>query len=105
MSPTVLFGCAVGFISLFALTHDTHKRSFKHKLPKIRLLKNFEVCPNIKFRFSHYQMHLHHWVALGLLFLILSEFAGGLVEVNTVKGFFIGGVAQGLTYKDRFHFL
>lgn len=104
MNPTIVIGSLLGFATLFSLTHDTHRSSFKRKLPNIKL-KNFELCPNIKVNFKHYQMHLHHWVALGLLFIMLSQLIGNIVDTGVVKGFFIGGVAQGLTYKDRFHFL
>ncbi|SRR5258708_7809041 len=87
------------------------KRLFhsSHLVQKIEI-KHIEILPCLKiplgrkeFLFGRYHLHIHHWLYLGMLLglslLIDSNLFGRL---SFLDGFFVGGIIQGLTYRDRF---
>lgn len=104
MSSTLFFsgGILVGFLLFFLTSHDQHPKSIKRKLPRIKV-KNLEISPNFKLNFKSYQLHIHHWLFLIVVFGVAVYYQQQIFEsLTAVKGFLLGGAAQGLTYSDRF---
>lgn len=79
----------------------SHPQKKKHKLPVIRF-KNIEILPNVKVHFRNTTYHLHHWLLLGVFTITSLVIYEGLMQLALVKGAAIGGMVQGLRYKDRF---
>src|SRR5579872_4907168 len=96
----VLFFCfLVGYQFFLTFTHPQKK---KNKIPHIAL-KNIELSPNVKIHFRGKTYWIHHWLLLSCLAGFFS-FTEGLLTLLTIKAIMAGGIAQGLSYKDRFHF-
>lgn len=55
---------------------------------------------SLRFTFGRYTFWLHHWVYCAIISIVLL-----VVGIHSlfIHGFLLGGVAQGLTYKDRFY--
>lgn len=106
MNSVVPFSAGIffGFLLFFLTSHD-HPKSLKKRLPKIKV-KNFEISPNLKVNFRNRQIHVHHWLFLIIVFGIAVYYQQQIFEsLTAVKGFLLGGAAQGLTYSDRFQIL
>lgn len=73
-----------------------------HLVPNVEI-KNIELLPCIRIPLGKKHLHIHHWIYLTLLLgtslTIDSNLMGRLSFIN---GFCIGGIIQGLTYRDRF---
>lgn len=95
-------GIIVGYIIFFLASHDHHPKSIKKKLPSIKI-KYLEISPNIKVNIRNRQIHLHHWLSLMIIFGVAVYYQQQIFDsLTALKGFLLGGAAQGLTYKDRF---
>jgi hypothetical protein len=53
--------------------------------------------PSIKFKVNDYTVHLHHWLYASV---IVVAFPGTMRVHIVLLFFFIGVIAQGLTYRD-----
>lgn len=98
MDPLTL-GSLTGFLTF---TVTTHPRSpVAKRRPKIRLFNKIELQPQLKIFYRKQKaLILHHWLAMAII-LVFSFFF--FEEHVFIRGFLIGGVGQGLTYRDRFH--
>lgn len=92
-------GGGVGFL-LFWLT--SHPRSRVHKRLPAKKIKNVHVLPRIQIQHKNREYHLHHWLNLSSLYLLLLLKRRRVLRSKVVHGFFLGSILQGLTYKDRF---
>lgn len=107
MSLPFIIGVVIGFILFYIITHPSHPKSFRHKLPAFRLIW-FELNPRttgalIKLKMWRYQIHLHHWLNLAVIYLALSVYPSNVLDPHlTLQGIIFGGLVQGLTYPDRF---
>lgn len=102
MLTSFIIGAIIGYLIFHLTTHDYHPKSIKKKLPRVKY-KNIELSPNIKIRLKSRELWLHHWINLAVLFVIAHVYSVDTVLAHTsFQGFIVGGVAQGLTYKDRF---
>src|SRR5437868_248068 len=91
---------SAGF-SLFLIT--SHPKSKVHDKIKPRKIKNVYLLPHIKVEFHDREYHLHHWINLSsLLLLLYSARRRRLLGSRILRAFVMGGIVQGLCYKDRF---
>lgn len=98
-SPLTL-GSLTGFLTF---TLASHPRSpVAKRRPKINLFKKLELQPQLKIFYKKEKaLVLHHWLAMLILLIFSFLF---LQEYGFLKGFLMGGVGQGLTYRNRFEF-
>jgi len=96
----LLTGASIGFI-IFWLTSNPRSR-FKNKLPS-RKIKNLHILPNVRIVSSKKTYHFHHWVILIAIYLPLIM-KRRFRKSKLLRGLVVGGIAQGLLYKDRFKF-
>lgn len=97
----IALGGTLGFM-LFQLM--SHPRSHMHKKIPTKKIKNIHVLPHIKIQTKEKHIHLHHWMNLGSLYLV-SFALKKLRKSHLYHGFMLGGILQGLRYKDRFHII
>lgn len=102
---SLIISTIAGYFASLAISHPNHPRSVKHRLPNLRL-KYVEILPNIKLRFNSYEIHLHHWLILSIIYITLSIYPKDILESHLfMQGLILGGFGQGLTYPDRFKFV
>lgn len=94
----ILFG--YGFTRV--LSHPNY--NLKLKLPNIRF-KAVEILPNLKIRLKRHILHIHHWIFLSAIFGGLIIASSSFTQLLLVKSFCLGGIIQGVCYKDRFRIL
>lgn len=94
----LLAGIISGF-SFFVLTSHPGKSPVR-KLPEKRV-KNISYFPNIKAHGKTEYYHFHHWMIFSLLYPLVFV-KKKLRRSKLLHGIMIGGIVQGLTYKDRF---
>lgn len=98
MVETVLGG-VLGF-SLFTLT--SHPKSpVNRKIPQKKVWR-FHVTPEVKVQLRNTFIHFHHWLIFGAVYAFTLTTEKTFLHSDMVQGFFIGSIAQGLTYEDRF---
>lgn len=90
----------VGF-SLFWLTSHP-KSKLKRNLPEKRY-KNFSFLPNVKYHRKDTSYHFHHWLLLSICYVPLLK-SKRFRKSRLFHGLFLGGILQGMLYKDRFQF-
>ncbi len=91
-------GGIIGFIVFTAVTHPKSKINIK--LPD-KKIKNFQIFPRVNVATRNKVIHVHHWITLALTYLIIQ----GFIQLNIINGILLGGIFQGLLYKDRFKIL
>ncbi len=79
----------------------SHPRYQKKRVPKIRLGK-VQILPNLRIRLKSGTVRLHHWIILGAILGFLNHAAQGIGNLILIKLFTLGGIVQGLTFRDRF---
>ena len=95
---TFIISLFSGYTFFLYLSHPAKK---KHKVPHVKI-KNIEILPNLKIHYRSTTFWIHHWILLSAL-AITSFIAFEGMHLAFLKGAAIGGVLQGLRYKDRFH--
>lgn len=79
---------------------SNHGTKFNKRLPNIKF-KMIQLSPSQQINFRNKTIHLHHWVSYSVLLVITITFvSGGLLDILYIKGFFLGGIVQGLTFPD-----
>lgn len=99
----------VGFLVYKKLSIPKSRLFHSHHLVPNVEIKHIEILPCLRIplgkgRFGGKRhLHIHHWIYLGLL-LVISLFIDNRLTGNLslVNGLCLGGIAQGLTYHDRF---
>jgi hypothetical protein len=94
----LLLGIGVGF-SLLTITSHPRSKLYQ-KLPR-KNIKNLSVLPNIILSHKGKTYHFHHWILLSIIYSSLV-FKKELRRYKSLHGVFIGAIAQGLFYPDRF---
>lgn len=95
-----LFASGTAGFSLFFLT--SHPRSpLRRRLPTKKVGK-IHVLPSIRMTVRNKDIHFHHWFNLAVLYLILLGTSSKFVQHEVLQGFLLGGIVQGLTFKDCF---
>lgn len=93
-------GLTIGyFISRF-LSKPIHIKP--NRLPKLGI-KRVEIMPNLLIQTRRWKIHVHHWMTLSLVFTVLILTTASFNHLLFVKSLCLGGIIQGITYKDRFH--
>ena len=99
----VLSSCLAYILFSFFADSPKDLKSKKHRLPLLKY-KNIEFSPYVRIHIRKKTYHLHHWITLtvitGITFLWTDSFSHYLL----LKAAGIGGIIQGLRYKDRFKF-
>ncbi|MGH7245557.1 MAG: hypothetical protein ACREGI_01335 [Candidatus Levyibacteriota bacterium] len=96
----IAIGTGIGF-GLFWLT--SHPKSKLHRKLPVKKIKQLHIMPNIKIEGKEKTYHFHHWMLLIILylpFMMKKRFR----KSKMLNGIVLGGVLQGLRYKDRFQF-
>lgn len=96
----VFLGGGIGYS--FFKAASSPSSSLHKKLPEERI-KNLEVFPYLKISRKDKVLHIHHWLYLSLLYTLLFLKKRGLLRSRIINGLLLGGILQGLSYKDRFH--
>ena len=87
-----------GIISFIILTLFTHPKSrINKKLPE-KKYKNVQLFPRINFSAKNRVFHFHHWIFLTPVLLFLHN----ITHSDILNGAVLGGIIQGLLFKDRF---
>lgn len=86
-------GSVFSFLYFHFITRDD--LTVKRKLPNIKV-KMIEVSPNIRIHTNKKIIHVHHWISLAILLLVSIPVHNALFDANFTKGFFMGGIVQGL---------
>jgi hypothetical protein len=89
---------AVGYYLFLLFSHPEKKQ---HRLPKVRI-RNIELLPNLKIHGRSKTYHIHHWVVLSIVLALGAFVYEGIIRSPLLNGVTIGGILQGLRYKDRF---
>ena len=100
MIPSILFiiGLLFGY-TFFLFMSDPGKR--KNVLPKIAF-GNIEILPNLRIRVGNTYFWIHHWIYLSVIILISFIIIQSITQLVFMRGIAVGGILQGLRYKDRF---
>jgi|SRR3989344_841200 len=83
----------------------SHPLELKKKIPKIRFLKTVEILPNLRIHLKRHILHVHHWIFLSAIFILLLVITSSFTQLLLIKSFCFGGIVQGLRYKDRFRII
>lgn len=93
----------ISFLSSYTFfNYFTHPKKKKHKVPHFKFWR-IEILPNFKIHFQESVVHVHHWILLSAFFVFLIFIYEGF-QLVTIKSLTLGGIVQGLRYKDRFQF-
>lgn len=82
----------------------TKPKYLKKKVPRLNA-GPIEILPSLKIKFKNKTVHLHHWIWLSAAIGISNHLAQGISNLIFLKLFALGGIFQGLTFKDRFEIL
>lgn len=94
-------GGFIGYMLFWLTSHPTHS-PVRRRIPTKRI-RNIEFMPEIKIRRKNREYHVHHWLSISSLYLILLLVKRKkFLRSKLAQGFLIGSILQGLTYKDRF---
>jgi hypothetical protein len=99
---TFIAGLFLGFVIFLNLSNPN---KFKTKIPEIKFGR-LDLLPEVKVKVLGYKFHIHHWIYLLIFYIFFTiESDNFFTTSNLLKGLFVGGIAQGLTYHDRFKFI
>ena len=92
-------GTLLGFSFFWMTSHP--KSPINKKLPE-KSIKNVSYSPNIHIVKEDKTYRLHHWTIFSFFYLPLIFTNKGFLKSKMMRGFMLGSIIQGLTYKDRF---
>jgi hypothetical protein len=95
-------GTLLGFSFFWLTSHP--KSPVNKKLPN-KSIKNIAYSPNIHIKKDDKAYRIHHWTIFSLLYLPLVFSRKGFLKSKIMRGFMLGSIIQGLTYKDRFNLI
>lgn len=79
-----------------------------HLVPNVEL-KHIELFPCLRIPlgrrmlWKRRQLHIHHWIYLSFLLMVSLLINNNIFgQLGVINGFCIGGIIQGLTFKDKF---
>jgi hypothetical protein len=93
-------GLVVGFFVSRFLSKPIHIKP--NRLPRLGI-KRVEIMPNLLIQTTKWKIHVHHWMTLSLVFAVLILTTASFNHLLLVKSLCLGGIIQGITYRDRFH--
>lgn len=77
-----------------------NKSSGENRLPQLKV-KNVEILPNVKIKRKEESYHIHHWMYFSVFYASLMFIRRPFAGKKFVKGFVLGLIFQGFSYKDR----
>ena len=96
----------IGSLVSFSVLHYTsHPKSRVHKRIPMKKLFNVQLSPHINFSIKRRVIHFHHWMIFSPIYVVAQTGDHGIMSAAVIKGMLIGGIIQGLMYKDRFKFI
>ncbi len=98
----MVVGGSVGFF-LFWLTSHPTRSPLRRRLPN-KKVKNVELLPEIRISRKNTSYHFHHWLNIGSIYLFLYWKKRGWWRNKFFNGLMLGGILQGLSYRDAFTF-
>lgn len=102
---SIIMSACTGFLVSWFISHPSHPKAFHKRLPSFKL-KSLEVLPNIKFITHSYEIHIHHWLIMTVIYITFTIYPGNVLDSHLfMQGLIFGGLGQGLTYSDRFVFI
>lgn len=96
----IVIGGAVGYLVFWFASHPT-RSPLRRRLPHKRI-KNISFLPEIKIKRKDKEYHLHHWLNLSSLYVLLYLKRKRVIRSKFLNGLIFGSIIQGLSYKDRF---
>ncbi len=102
-----LIGGLVSFLLLHFTTHPSSKinKKLSNISPKKRTIKRMEIFPRLNIEAKNRRIHIHHWMILTPLFIASQTIGKGFMQSDLLHGFMLGGIFQGLMYKDSLKFI
>lgn len=94
-----VFGLFGGYFVSHFISKPVHIKP--NRLPKLGI-KRVEIMPNLLIQTKRWKIHVHHWMTLSLVFVVLILTTASFNHLIFVKSLCLGGIIQGITYKDRF---
>ena len=96
----ILVGGILGYCFFWLTSHPT-KSPLQRKIPQ-KQFKNVSYLPELKIRRHDKEYHLHHWMNLSVLYVLLLFVRKGYFKSYMLRAFLLGSILQGLLYQDRF---
>ena len=91
----------IGGVASFLVFHLTsHPRSqISKKMPNARI-KRVQFLPHLRIEIKNRIFHIHHWMLFTPVYLFAQTKGTGILQSDLLHGVLIGGILQGLMYKD-----
>lgn len=93
-------GGALGYFLFWLASHPTHS-PLRKRIPQ-KQYKGVSILPEIKIARKNKEFHFHHWLNISTLYLLIFLKKKRLPHSKFINGLMVGGIIQGLSYKDRF---
>ena len=93
-------GSALGYFLFWLASHPT-RSPLRKRIPQTQY-KSISILPEIKIARKNKEYHLHHWFNISTLYLLIYLKKKRLPHSKFINGLMLGGIIQGLSYKDRF---
>lgn len=93
-------GGALGYFLFWLASHPT-RSPLRKRIPQ-KQFKSVSILPEIKIARRNKEYHFHHWLNISTLYLLILLKKKRLPHSKFINGLMLGGVIQGLSYKDRF---
>lgn len=93
-------GGALGYFLFWLASHPT-RSPIRKRIPQ-KQFKSVEILPEIKIVRKNKEYHFHHWLNISTLYLLIFLKKKRLPHSKFFNGLMVGGIIQGLSYKDRF---
>ena len=88
-------------IASFALFHViSHPKSRVSKKVPLAKIKRVQFLPNFRIEVKNKVFHIHHWMLFAPIYVFAQVKGAGILQSDLLHGFLIGGIVQGLMYKD-----
>ena len=91
----------IGGVTSFLVFHlASHPKSrIGKKVPHAKI-KRVQFLPHLRIEAKNKILHIHHWMLFAPIYLFVQAKGSGILQSDLLNGFLIGGILQGLMYKD-----
>lgn len=97
----VLIGFTCGFVTYL---FTSHPRLLKNKFP-VKKFGRLSILPHLGITIRKTFFRIHHWLYLSIVLAVVVFLTKNFLETNLfLKSILVGGIFQGLIYKNRFKF-
>lgn len=92
-----------GFITYRFLSNPQSRFIHSHHLVPYVEIEHVEFLPCLRIPLGKRHIRVHHWIYLGLIALLSLTIDPNLFgKLPFINGFCLGGIIQGITYRDLF---